>query len=65
MTSVGVADNQLICRCKDADQQRVLTFHLLEAQSCIFFPPFTTGLFYTATLVRLMFKGQLWEGGFR
>lgn len=37
MTSVGAADNQLICRCKDAGQQRVLTFYLLVAQSCIFF----------------------------
>lgn len=44
MTSVGAADNQLICRCKDAGQQRVLKFHLLVAQSWFFFPPFTTGL---------------------
>lgn len=44
MTSVEAADNQLICRCKDAGQQRVLKFHLLVAQSWVFFPPFTTGL---------------------
>lgn len=44
MTLVGAADNQIICRCKDAGQQRVLIFHLLVAQCCIFFAPFTTGL---------------------